>query len=124
MIAFFRSFPLRCNWLAAALLCLCAGSLTAQVRHIPLALQPDDVVPTGNEWIALPDIRASDGALTSFNVLSMRDRGLLQVTGERARPSCSPTSGRRKAAPLPQPLVGTDRVLDSHRPPDRRTAWR
>jgi len=39
------------------------------------------VIPTGNDWIALPDIRASDGAIVSFNVLSMRDRGLLQVQG-------------------------------------------
>jgi hypothetical protein len=56
----------------------------------PLSLQPGDVLPTGNEWIALPDIRASDGALTSFNVLSMHDRGLLQVTGEAGTPVLQP----------------------------------
>lgn len=50
-------------------------------RRIPLSLTADDVLPTGNEWISLPTIRASDGAITNFNVLSMRDRGLLEVTG-------------------------------------------
>jgi hypothetical protein len=29
-------------------------------RHAPLAFKPDDVLPTGNEWIALPVIRAVD----------------------------------------------------------------
>lgn len=38
-------------------------------RRIPLSLGPDDVLPTGNEWIALADIRANDGAIVSFNVL-------------------------------------------------------
>jgi uncharacterized protein len=59
-------------------------------RRVPLTLNPDDVLPTGNEWIALPDIRASDGALTTFNVLSMRDRGLLQVSGEGGAPVLQP----------------------------------
>jgi uncharacterized protein len=56
----------------------------------PLSLQPGDVLPTGNEWIALPDIRADDGALTSFNVLSMHERGLLQVTGDAGSPVLQP----------------------------------
>jgi hypothetical protein len=59
-------------------------------RSTPLALKSDDVLPTGNEWIALPDIRAVDGALGSFNVISMRDRGLLQVTGDRGGPVLQP----------------------------------
>ncbi|MFC5864431.1 glycoside hydrolase family 125 protein [Acidicapsa dinghuensis] len=59
-------------------------------RKISLSLQPDDVLPTGNEWIALPDIRASDGALTSFNAISMRDRGLLQVNGDNGSPALTP----------------------------------
>lgn len=59
-------------------------------RSFPVALQPDDVIPTGNQWIALPDIRASDGALTSFNVLSMRYRGLLQVNGAQDAPVIQP----------------------------------
>jgi hypothetical protein len=57
---------------------------------ISLKLRADDVVPTGNEWIALPDIRASDGALGSFNALSMARRGLLQVGGERGAPVIAP----------------------------------
>jgi uncharacterized protein len=56
----------------------------------PLSLQSSDIIPTGNEWISLPNIRADDGALTSFNVLSMRDRGLLQVTGEAGSPVLQP----------------------------------
>jgi uncharacterized protein len=56
----------------------------------PLDLRPSDVLATGNEWIALPDIRAADGALTTFNVLSMRDRGLLQASGEASRPVLEP----------------------------------
>ena len=59
-------------------------------RRIPLSLKPDDVIATGNEWIALPTIRASDGALTSFNVLSMRDRGLLEVVGDSGEPVLLP----------------------------------
>lgn len=47
----------------------------------PLALAQDAVIATGNDWIALPEIRASDGAIASFNILSMHDRGLLQVQG-------------------------------------------
>jgi len=56
----------------------------------PLNLKPGDVLPTGNQWIALPEIRADDGALMSFNVLSMRDRGLLQVSGEGGSPVLQP----------------------------------
>ncbi|HVN99759.1 MAG TPA: glycoside hydrolase family 125 protein [Steroidobacteraceae bacterium] len=59
-------------------------------RTVPLALRPDDAIATGNEWLALPDIRATDGALMSFNALSMRDRGLLQASGESARPVLEP----------------------------------
>lgn len=59
-------------------------------RRFPITLKADDVIPTGNEWISLPDIRSSDGALGSFNVLSMRDRGLLQVDGERGTPVLQP----------------------------------
>ena len=61
-----------------------------QSKHIPLSLSASDVVATGNEWIAMPTIRASDGALVNFNVLSMRDRGLLQVEGDRDTPVLEP----------------------------------
>jgi len=59
-------------------------------RHIPISLNSDDVIATGNDWIALPTIRAVDGALVNFNVLSMRDRGLLQVDGEHGAPALEP----------------------------------
>ena len=59
-------------------------------RRVTLHLRPDDVIATGNEWLSLPDIRASDGALVTFNALSMRDRGLLQASGESARPVLEP----------------------------------
>ena len=48
------------------------------------------MLATGNEWIALPEIRASDGALVSFNALFMRERGLLQPNGEAGRPVLEP----------------------------------
>jgi len=59
-------------------------------RHIPVALKSGDVIATGNEWIALPTIRASDGALMNFNVLSMRDRGLLEVVGDAGNAALQP----------------------------------
>jgi len=70
-------------WLAAA---------TAQPApdSAPLAARPGDVIATGNEWIALPEIRLADGALASFNALSMRDRGLLQPGGEPGKPVLEP----------------------------------
>lgn len=71
---------------------LWAGMLLAGdgPRRFALSLQPNDVLATGNEWVALPDIRVSDGALTSFNVLSMRDRGLLEVIGDSGEPALQP----------------------------------
>jgi hypothetical protein len=81
---FFRVLFLLFFLSSSKLFALDASSLEA------LSLKPDDVLPTGNEWIALPDIRADNGALTSFNVLSMRDRGLLQVTGDGGSPVLQP----------------------------------
>jgi hypothetical protein len=63
----------------------------ADAAPLDLALAADDMLATGNEWLALPEIRASDGALQSFNVLSMRDRGLLQVAGDAGKAALSPT---------------------------------
>lgn len=77
-------------WIWFICLCVPASFALGASRGVPLTLQPDDVLPTGNEWISLPDIRALDGALNSFNVVSMRDRGLLQVTGERGAPVLQP----------------------------------
>jgi hypothetical protein len=59
-------------------------------RHIPLPLHADDVIATGNDWVSLPTIRVTDGALVNFNVLSTRDRGLLQVDGEHDSPALDP----------------------------------
>ncbi len=86
-----ESFGLR-SLLLAWLICFCvpANPAFGAGRRIPLTLQPDDVLPTGNEWISLPDIRAFDGALNTFNVISMRDRGLLQVTGQNSAPVLQP----------------------------------
>ena len=65
-------------------------SAATSARHIPLVTTSTDVIPTGNEWIALPTIRATDGAIENFNVLSMRYRGLLEVKGERGAPAIVP----------------------------------
>jgi len=76
-----------------SLLLLDAGQLVAAAeapRRYPISLGADDAIATGNEWIALPTIRAADGTIQSFNVLSMRDRGLLEVAGERGKPAIEP----------------------------------
>ncbi|MEK7766892.1 MAG: hypothetical protein AAB368_11700, partial [bacterium] len=74
-----------------------------------LPLNPGDVLPTGNEWVALPDLRAADGALGSFNVVSRSARGLLEVAGTRGAPLLFPfveTRGKRlRPAPWRWELV-------------------
>jgi hypothetical protein len=82
----FRSLVL--TWMIG--LCLMTPPAFCAGRRIPLSLKPDDVLPTGNEWVSLPDIRAVDGALKSFNVISMQHRGLLEVTGEGGGPVMQP----------------------------------
>jgi uncharacterized protein len=63
----------------------------ADLPHgIAVSPEPGDVLATGNTWIALPEIRAEDGALMTFNVLSMRERGLLQVEGDGGAPVVQP----------------------------------
>lgn len=66
------------------------GHRNAAARTVNLTLAADDVIPTGNDWIALPSIRASDGALENFNLISMRYRGLLEVAGLPDRPLMAP----------------------------------
>ena len=80
------------RWIFSFMFCLpLAVSQAADgPRRVPVTLRHDDVLATGNEWLSLPDIRAADGALTTFNALSMRDRGLLQASGESARPVLEP----------------------------------
>ena len=60
------------------------------IERNALQLSAADVLPTGNEWISLPDIRAVDGALTTFNLLSMHHRGLMQVQGDAGAPVLQP----------------------------------
>ena len=81
---------MRRTLLLLACLCPLAAHGADAPRRTALTLRPDDVIATGNEWLALPDIRAADGALGTFNALSMRDRGLLQASGEAARPVLEP----------------------------------
>jgi uncharacterized protein len=59
-------------------------------RETELKLAPNDVIPTGNDWIALPSIRAGDGALMDFNVISMRYRGLIEYAGSAGQPVMKP----------------------------------
>ena len=80
----------RCVRTAVSILVLSQVLLQAEARRITLTLLPSDVLPTGNEWISLPEIRASDGALMNFNALSMRNRGLLQVSGQNGSPALLP----------------------------------
>ena len=81
-----------CCLCGVLVLCLLASSGYGQssMHREALKLEPTDALATGNEWISLPDIRASDAALTTFNVISMRDRGLLQVNGEQGGPVLAP----------------------------------
>ncbi|WP_348262921.1 glycoside hydrolase family 125 protein [Telmatobacter sp. DSM 110680] len=78
--------------ISVSLLFLFATVALAQsfARRVPISLRPDDVLPTGNQWISLPDIRADNGSLSTFNVLSMRHRGLLQISGEHSGPVLQP----------------------------------
>ena len=81
----------RTAFLTAALLALATGAPAASVeRETPLSLVPDDVIPTGNDWIALPSIRAGDAALMDFNVISMRYRGLIEFAGTTGQPVMKP----------------------------------
>jgi hypothetical protein len=77
-------------FIAGITICTAMIAIAQAPRRIPLSTKATDAIPTGNEWIALPTIRASDGALQNFNVLSMKDRGLLQVVGESGAPALQP----------------------------------
>ncbi len=74
--------------LLSALAVLIVG--TAGASGTPIGPEADEVIATGNEWLALPEIRGSDAALVSFNVLSARDRGLLEVRGDGTRAALEP----------------------------------
>jgi len=66
------------------------SAVRESARDVSISLADEDVIPTGNDWIALPSIRASDGAIQNFNVISMRYRGLLEVGGVADRPLMTP----------------------------------
>ncbi len=85
-----RSTPVMLAMMALLALSSSPASAQSAPRHFPLALQSGDVIATGNEWLALPAIRASDGAIMSFNVLSMQHRGLLEVDGAGGSPVLQP----------------------------------
>jgi hypothetical protein len=72
------------------LLVVAALGTAAAASETPLALTRDDVIPTGNDWIALPSIRAGDAALMDFNVISMRYRGLIEYAGPVGQPVMKP----------------------------------
>lgn len=126
--------------LRAFLACAVLGiSASAEMHTTSLHLQPIDVLPTGNEWISLPDIRANDGALGTFNVLSMQHRGLLQVAGANGSPVILPSfsaDGERISLHNPdwnlveywtpvaqQSVDGLDLKLTWCAPPDSRAAF-
>ena len=91
VIALFLKYQVGFFSLAAFFLFVIAAQPgLAASRRVALSLRSDDVIPTGNQWISLPDIRASDGSLGTFNVLSMHHRGLLQVTGDHGGPVVQP----------------------------------
>ena len=80
--------------LAALLWAATATVAMAAPRHeTELNLGVDDVIPTGNDWIALPSIRASDAAIMDFNVISMRYRGLIEFAGAPGQPLMKPFLG-------------------------------
>lgn len=84
------------RFLLAALLPLALATGTAVAsqptadRETELTLATSDVIPTGNDWIALPSIRAGDAALMDFNVISMRYRGLIEFAGAAGQPLMKP----------------------------------
>lgn len=125
---------------AASLAAVCAvAAAQPGAARTALKLGPGDVLPTGNEWIALPDIRALDGALGTFNVISMRDRGLLQPEGVNGGPLLQPyfeVDGRPLAFQNPQwelieywipsahlTVDGMDATLTWCAPPGSRAAF-
>lgn len=91
---------------AGAGLAVVAAAATSLPGARPLTIASGAVIATGNDWIALPEIRVSDGAIVSFNALSMRDRGLLQVQGTpTARAAAAPVD---KLIPAVAPWLSVD----------------
>lgn len=78
------------NAMLAMLMLSVAQPISAGRQPTPLPVAADDVIPTANDWIALPSIRARDGAIDNFNILSMRYRGLLEASGPKGGPLLAP----------------------------------
>ncbi|MDE2341241.1 MAG: glycoside hydrolase family 125 protein [Alphaproteobacteria bacterium] len=83
------------QWSAPLLAIMLGAPALAQPAAKPivisaLKLAQDDVIPTANDWLALPDIRAKDAALTTLNVTSMRYRGLIEFAGLKGQPLMTP----------------------------------
>jgi len=58
------------------------GSGDSRLLTVPEEIaRTEEFWVTGNEFVALPQIRARDGAVLSINVLSWGARGLLELTG-------------------------------------------
>jgi uncharacterized protein len=134
-----RYLSLNSTLSALVLAFFCTTFINAAPIRVPISLQPDDVLPTGNQWISLPDIRATDGSLGTFNVLSMHHRGLLQVNGDKAGPVLQPyfmADGKPLDFRNPswdliaywipsahQSVSGLDATLTWCAPPDSRAAF-
>ena len=104
--------PLRSLAMAAVITLASSASMAVAVAATPMAgVRPlsvvrGTVIATGNDWIALPEIRVSDGAIVSFNALSMHDRGLLQVQGTpTVRPAAAPVDA---LVPAMNPWLSVD----------------
>jgi len=133
------SFLVRNIHAVLILLIVASWPASAASPRISISPRPDDVLPTGNQWISLPDIRASDGALGTFNFLSMHHRGLLQVSGDKGSPVLQPyftVGGKPLAFQNPSweliqywipaahlTVNGFDATLTWCAPPDSRAAF-
>jgi hypothetical protein len=100
-----RALAARAWLLASCVAWLSSAAAGPAAAPAAFAARPGDMIATGNEWIALPEIRTSDGALVTFNALSMRDRGLLQPSGEAGKPVLEPYLATvSPAGPVREPL--------------------
>lgn len=86
-----------------------------RILTVPAEEEPgEQYLVTGNEYVALPELRASDGACMSLNVLHRAVRGLIEWTGEdpAGHPHGQPFSSTRgtsgKGLPLFQPVLVVD----------------
>ncbi len=55
-------------------------------------------IPTGNEYVSLPQIREEDGSIESISFLYMAQKGMIELYGDSERPLFSPMIRRYKMA--------------------------